>query len=449
MSSSRIQITHYEERKCKFSESMDVTINTKKIVTPIFSPRLKSDGELKIYSTIKSLYDPKYLSVQVVRLLDAGRTVYSNIKSKVPLNIVDQTLYSPPPQSTENGILLIDPALEYLYYTSNMERIANTPFVPRAVNTYVNNYMAKEAKMDDAKHKGEEVISTQLFRDAEHTNFWSCVEKDTNMRTKLMRDTFTLELKCRTDILIPPVPLITNSHLLNIAIFMNEKSRAFAPALDDEKRDCADYFIIKPSILKNKNIMASIKEYVADSETPITLFKFKNLNLCDESLALERSEFKSFLMELALVTQHSEKKAFGLLEAGNQTFPAAFSSFAIVSTGFNLDREDRRKDQQDISPFTNRYDPKNMTMQNKETFLATVENNDNTIPCDCRICYENPEVPKSDFIEYNRIAKEHYLLCREQEMNEIVTAIERQESQMGFDKIMRSSLKNLADIIPR
>ena len=28
---------------------------------------------------------------------------------------------------------------------------------------------------------------------------------------------------------------------------------------------------------------------------------------------------------------------------GNQTFPAAFSSFAIVSTGFNLDRENRRK----------------------------------------------------------------------------------------------------------
>lgn len=195
--------------------------------------------------------------------------------------------------------------------------------------------------------------------------------------------------------------------------------------------------------------MASIKEYVADSETPITLFKFKNLNLCDESLALERAEFKSFLLELALVTQHSDKKAFGLLEAGNQTFPAAFSSFAFVSTAFNLDREDRRRDQKDISPFSNRYDPKNMTMQNKETFMATFENNENAIPCDCPVCIANPEVPKTDFIEYNRLAKEHYLLCREQEMKEILTAIETQESQMGFDKIMNSSLKILADIIPR
>lgn len=229
MSSNRIQVTHYEERKCKFSESMDVTINNKKFITPTFSPRLKSDGELKIYSTVKSFYDTKHLSVQVVRLLDAGRTVYSNIKHREPLNLVDQTLYTPPPQPSENGVLIIDPALEYLYYTSNMERIANTPFVPRAVNTYVKNYMTKEAKMEDSRKKGKEVISTQLFRDSEHSNFWSCVEKDTNMRTKLMRDTFTLELKCRADILVPPVPLITNSHLLNVAIFMNEKSRAFAP----------------------------------------------------------------------------------------------------------------------------------------------------------------------------------------------------------------------------
>ncbi len=448
MSSSKIQIMHYPERKCKFSESMDLTINNKTIVTPTFAPRLKSDGELKIYSTVKSLYTPRHLSIEVVRLLDAGRTVYSTIKRKISLNIVDQTLDTPPPQSGEN-VLLIDPALEYLYYTANMERIANTPFVPRAVNTYVKNFMTKTKKMVDAKNKGEEVTSTQLFREAEHTNFWSCVKNDTNMRTKLMRDTFTLELKCRADVLVPPVPLITSSYLLDVAIFMNEKSRAFAPALDDEKRDCVDYFVIKTQLLKNEHLMSTVKEYVSDSEVPLTLFKFKNLNLCDENMALERAAFKSFLMELALVTQHSDKKAFGLLEAGNQTFPAAFSSFAIVSTGFNLDREDRRKDQKDISPYANRYDPANMTMQNKETFLTTVKNNDHVIPCDCEVCTENPNVPEHDFIDYNRLAKEHYLLCREQEMREIVNAIEKQESQMGFEKLQRSSLKNLIDVIYR
>ena len=269
------------------------------------------------------MYSPRHLSVQVVRLLDAGRTVYSNMKRRNPLNIVDQTFGTPPPQAGENA-LIVEPALEYLYYTSNMERIANTPFVPRAVNTYVKNYMDKEKRLIEARIQGENVIGTQLFREAEHTNFWTCVEKDTNMRTKLMRDTFVLELKCRADVLVPPVPLITNSHLLDMAIMMNEKGRAFAPALDDEKRDCVDYFVIKPNVLRNKHLMATIKEYVADSETAITLFKFKNLNLNGEDMSLERAEFKSFLMELALVTQHSERKAFGLLEAGKSSVSSSF-----------------------------------------------------------------------------------------------------------------------------
>jgi hypothetical protein len=194
--------------------------------------------------------------------------------------------------------------------------------------------------------------------------------------------------------------------------------------------------------------MSTIKQYVSTSESPLTLFKFKNLNLNDENMSLERAAFKSFLMELSLVSQKFENKAFGLLEVGNQTFPTAVSSFAIVSTGFNLDREDRRKDQKEISPFMNRYDPMNMVMQSKETFLTTFKNNGEVIPCQCRVCIENPTIP-NDFIEYNRQAKEHYLLCREQEMIEIIVAIEKQESQMAFEKLQRSSLKNLIDIIPR
>jgi hypothetical protein len=90
-----------------------------------------------------------------------------------------------------------------------------------------------------------------------------------------------------------------------------------------------------------------------------------------------------------------------------------------------------------------------MVMQSKETYLTTVENNGHVIPCDCRDCTENPTVPENDFIEYNRRAKTHYLLCREQEMKEIIDAIEKQHSQMGFEKLQRSSLKNLIDIMPR
>jgi hypothetical protein len=453
MSTTQVQVTHYSYRKCKFSESVDLKINGKTLVTPTFAPRLKSDGDMKVYNTVRSLYRPKQLSAYVVRLLDTGRTLYQSMKKTALSNLIvdQQTLDKQFTPTSGEKVLLIDPALEYLYYTANMERLANTPFVSHTVRDYITKFLEKSKKLDAAKLNGEseDGVGKTLFRETEHTNFWTCVYKDANMRMKLIRDTFNVELKAKTDVLIPPVPLITSSHLLDVAIDLNEKSRAFSPALSQDKRECADYFVLKPTILKNENLMSTIKEYVSTSESPLTLFKFKNLNLELEDMALERAAFKSFLMELSLVSQQFDNKAFGLLESGNQTFPAAFSSFAIVSTGFNLDREDRRKNQNDIPPFANRYDRVNMTMQDKPTFMKTMENNGHTIPCDCRSCIENPSIPENDFIEYNRRAKEHYLLCREQEMTEIISAIEKQESQMAFEKLQRSSLKNLIDIIPR
>lgn len=453
MSTAQIQVTHYSHKKCKFSESVDLKINGKTLVTPTFAPRLKSDGDMRVYNVVRSIYKPKQLSAYVVRLLDTGRTLYQSTKRNAVSNlIIDQkTLDNQFTPTSGEKILLIDPALEYLWYSANMERLAETPFVSHTVREYIKGYLEKVKEIEKAKLNGdsEEGLGKSLLREAEHMNFWTCIYKDATKRMKLIRDTFNVELKARADILIPPVPLITSSHLLDVAIDLNEKSRAFAPALSQEKRECADYFVLKPEILRNEHIMSTIKEYVSTSESPLTLFKFKNLNLCEENRALERTAFKSFLMELSLVSQQFDNKAFGLLESGNQTFAAAFSSFAIVSTGFSLDREERRKNQKDIPPFANRYDREQMVMQDHPTFLKTVENNDNIIDCDCRDCVEHPSVSEHDFIEYNRRAKEHYLCCREMEMNEIITAIEKQQSQMAFEKYQRSSLKNLIDIIPR
>ncbi len=452
MKTSKIQVIHHPRRKCSFSESVDLEINGKILVTPTFAPRLKSDGDMNRYSTVRKSYAPRQLSAYVVRLLDVGRTLYPTMKkTAISRFISDQTTLDKSfvPHAGKK-ILLVDPALEYLYYSTNMERLVNTPFVSRTIRKYLRDFLEKRKKLDDNRKKGKNVIGKRLFVDSEHTNFWTCVYSDKNMRTRLIRDTLHVELRAEADVLVPPVPLITNSHLLKVAILMNEKTRALSPALSEDKRVCADYFIVKPKILRNKGIMSKIKGYVSTSETPLTLFKFKNLDLCNPQMHLERDAFKDFLVELSLVSSQFENKAFGLLEAGNQTFPAAHSSFAIVSTGLNLDREDRRRDSSEvpIPSFASRYDPVTMTMQSRETFLTTVENNGDVIPCHCKVCTENPEIP-NNFIDYNRLVKEHYLLCREQEMIEIITAIENQTSQMAFEKLQRSSLKNLIDIIPR
>lgn len=434
MSANKLKVIHYKDRRCKSSESVDLKINDKTIVTPIFAPRLKNAKELQLYLDVKADYAPTFLSAYVVRLLDVGKTLYSRLKKVRQTNLLGQTTDEAFLSSLRTDLTLIDPAFEYLYYYANMSRLAHSPFVSRIVRTYATNLLKKR---DSEK--------TERFdRDAEHTNFWTCIYKDANKRMKLIRDTFNVEVRSRCDIFIPPVPLIASPHLLDVAIFMNEKSRAFS----QEKKECADYFVLRQGILRNSRMMTTIKEYIESSPSPLTVFKFKDMNLNDENYSLERSAFKSLLMELSFLSQHVENKSIALLESGNQTFIASLSGFAMVSTSFGMDREDRHRRKR-RSPFGNWYDPTFMTLRDRDTLLTIVSNNNGQIPCHCPVCTTLPSFIENEFIEYNRKIKKHYMMCREQEMNEIFTAIEKQDALMGFEKLQRSSLKNLTDVVSR
>ena len=442
MSVNKLKVIHYKDRRCKHSESVDLKINNKTLVSPVFAPRLKNANELNLFLEMKSKSAPIYLSTYVVRLFDVGKTLRYRLKKASQTNLLGETTDTVFSSSLERDIILIDPALEYLFYIANMSRLEHSPYVSSLIRAYARRFIKEREKV---KKAGKEApVGVNESREIMHANFWTCIYKEANKRMKLIRDTFRAEMKYRADLFIPPVPLVTSSHLLDVAIFMNEKSQAYT----EGKSECADYFILKRHVLTNNRMMATIKQYIENSPSPLTIFKFKNLNLNHEDLSLERRAFRDLLAELSFLSQHVENKAFAFFEAGNQTFVSALSSVALVSTSFNLDREDRRR-HTEISRFMSWYDGDSMTLRNKKTFETIIENNNGEIPCHCPVCSSSPSYIGNEFTEYNRKTKTHYLHRREQEMKEVYDAIEKQDALMGFDKIRRSSLKNLVDVIPR
>jgi|GEM_PF-6547962 len=442
MSANKLEVIHYKDRRCKHSESVDLKINNKTLISPVFAPRLKNANELNLFLEIQSNNVPIHLSAYVVRLFDIGKTLGYRLKKASQTNLLGETTDAVFSSSLERDLILIDPALEYLFYIANMSRLEHSPYVSSLIRAYARRFIKDR---ENVKKAGKEApISANKSREIMHTNFWSCMYKEANKRMKLIRDTFHAEMKYRADLFIPPVPLVTSPYLLDVAIFMNEKSQAYV----EGKIECADYFVLKPHILTNDSMMATIKQYIENSPSPLTIFKFKNLNLNHEDLSLERRAFRDLLAELSFLSQHVENKAFAFFEVGNQTFVSALSSVAFVSTAFNLDREDRRR-HTEVTRFASWYDPDSMTLRNKKTFETVIENNNGNIPCHCPVCSSSPSFIDNEFTEYNRKTKMHYLHRREQEMKEIYEAIEKQDALMGFDKIRRSSLKNLVDVIPR
>lgn len=450
LDTSKIQIVHYGHRKCRFSESVDFRVNGKTITTPTFAPRIKNDNELDIYLDVKTSSGAKNLSAYVVRLFDTKRTIQYRLKKSEQRNLIGETLDPKFSNSLKEDIILIDPALEYLYYYPMMNRLRHSSSMPRLIRKYAEQVIEGVESLqkinEEKKHNNQKTDSITAFRDAQHTNFWSCIYKDANSRIKLIRDTCTSELQFHSDILIPPVPLITNPHLLKVTFDMNEKFRA----LSSDKGECADYFILKQQILKNESVMDSIKAYVADSESALTIFKLKYADLTNPDYALERNAVKKLFEELFLLSQHTDNKAFALFEAGYQTFPAALCSFALVSTAYNLDRGDRRATQgQPISEYANWYDPESMTLRNHDVLSVTTKNNNGILPCYCPECTKKPSLLRENPIEYNKRVKRHFLFSREYEMQSVIDAIERQNVSMGFDKLQRSDLRILTGLLPR
>lgn len=444
MSTSRLQVIHYDKKRCKHSESVELKINKKTLISPVFAPRLKNSTELDIYLDVKSTSAPSYISAYVVRLVDVGKTLSHRLRTVKQRNLLGESADPIFSSNLEQDLILIDPAFEYLYYSSNMDRLIHSPNVSSLVRDYAKDFITKK---DEIKHMGQKAkTSFSSERDVIHTNFWSCMYKEPQKRMKLIRDTFTQERKNHADLFIPPVPIITSKHLLKVALTMNDKSQAYA----EGKMDCADYFILKSSVLTNESMMDTIKQYIQNSPSPLTIFKFKNLNLNNEDCSFERRAFKELLEELSFLSKHIGNKAFAFFDTANQTFVSALSSVAIVSTSFNLDREDyRHSGGTQGKPYASWFDPEKMTLQNQKKLATIVKNNNGKIPCYCPVCSASPTFLSDGFIEYNRKVKGHFLHVREQEMKEICDAIDKQDALMGFDKINRSALKNLTEVIPR
>ena len=124
------------------------------------------------------------------------------------------------------------------------------------------------------------------------------------------------------------------------------------------------------------------------------------------------------------------------------------TGFNIVSTSFNGDKDDRHS-RKKRSPYGKWYDPEYMIYRSREELFKIINNSEQkTIPCSCPPCSSPATFMTDDESEYNRKVKAHYIFAREAEMKEIYDAIKNRTIGMARDRVDRSQLGNLKDLIP-
>jgi hypothetical protein len=440
-----------ETDRDRFARTTKTTINEKTILTPSFAPRLTRSpnyDELEIIMRLRETQPTSHLNAYVVRLFDLQKSIDPRLASKNQLTLNQASVEHVFLKYCQNNVFFVDPSLEYLFYTSKMKNLASTPNLSKPLIEYINESLDKKEQMPK--------YHANWLR-ANHSKFWHKLDKDRRMRNQVIGELLDYQMQRKADVAIPPVPLITNESLMDLAIEINKISRELIRANYESVDQCATYFMLPSWILAKKesvkNYIASrIIDYVRRVPSKITIFKFKYLDI-GQNRIIEREEIRKFLVEISKIREAQPDRLFMLLEG--DVYASIFTTvgFDIVSTslttydddgGFSIERRGKW------------FDPKEGVPRSIEDVWTMYKNGGKTLACYCSACKRMNEKLEQmdnyediDIDEWNLYRREHYLLMMNENMKQTATAINNRQIELFIDKLANSELALLKDLIPR
>ena len=425
-----------EQDRDRYARVAIVKVGGKKVVTPCFSTLIQNSHELDLFLKLKSEYKPSRLGAFTVRYFDAPETlrkVQPHVKADV-LGRVREDKYS---IFMRDNVFMIDPVTEYLYYGARMDGFFKNPSTPRIVIEFLYKLQRER------KRRGEKT-SYSKRRDRLHTEFWKQLFEDPRMKIRFVKSFLEYQMACGVDIVVPPAPLIYSKDMLEIAIGINDVGKEIARG----RRLCANYLPIKNTVLKKDSLTNDIKQSVMEnSSKTLTIFKFKNLDLTNPALIIERDNYRELMLDLAYLSQTFEDRACMVLENSYQSFASPFAGFDLVSSSFTM--YDRDMSFSEHPPYGKYLDP---LWKVHRTFddMAEVYENIGRLPCPCKACKEVtiPDLRLMSPEEWYVLRRVHVPLFMDNWMEYVARAVRDKNTELVRDSFANSKITILKDLLP-
>ena len=429
-------LTIVETNRDRYARTAELKVAGKTIQTPSFCTLIHKRHELDLFMSLKSSCQASHLSALILRIFDVNKIMPKPMRY-AQTDMFGKIVKDKLSLFMENHLLFIDPALEYLYYESLMGEFATNPRTPKVIADYVTECITRKYKESHTKY--------QKWKNSSHNRFWDEISKNASKRTALIRDFLSYEIFYGADILIPPTPLIASREMLRSAIAINDQSKEISRGL--YKKECANYFLLRDNVLKDENLIDEIKKYLMTDSTHLTIFKFKYLDLLKTGSMVERENYRILLDDLSYLSEHDKNRAFMVLENGYQCFLSACVGFDIVST--SITGYDREVSFSEAPPYGAWYDPRLMINRSFEDVKRIFVNNGNRLPCPCSACRSITDIEVLEATEWKEKRRFHYAWNMNTSMEQIARAIKERNIELARDKLARSELTVLKDIIPR
>lgn len=446
---SRLKVSQID--RDRFARATKTTLEGKEILTPNFSPLIQNQKELDIY--LNKMLSPEgnqHLGTFTMRIFDANKILLPliNLKNQKRIDGEAKPVPSLYRDFFEKTIPLIEPATEYLDFEFHFEKfvkLSETVHFPQQVMTYLHK--------KDRRKKNCSSTNYKKWKGPAHRDFWYGLDRERRRLNDLITEYFDLEAKFETKILIPPVPFVDNNGLFDIAVRVNDMGKALAV----DRGECATYFLLSKSILRDPKTLQKIVEYMNHDQTTLTIFKFKNLTLWDSEVFAEREAFRDLNEAIAEIKRGKPERLFMLLEGSLQCFPSASYGFDLVSSSLRLLDIDSAYGE---NAGYGGYFHKDKLLNVKYTDIPEImSNNDGSMPCPCSVCrnitydrvkkelqYNGKKITLEEWSDHRR---EHNLFAMNDLMEMINRAIKEKQIEFVRQKIKDSEISNLKTLIPQ
>jgi hypothetical protein len=447
---NKLQVSQID--RDRFARATNTKLGEIQILTPNFSPLIQNSMELDIYlKRMLATESNEHLGTYVMRIFDAAKLLLPliSMKNVKPLDAAIKPAPIIHKQFLDRTIALIDPATEYLDFEFHFEDFADLASkvrFPQQVMAYLNT--------KERRRKNSHGSDYKKWKGQAHKQFWYDLDRERRRLNDFITDYFDTESRFETKILVPPMPFVENESLLDIAVRINNMGKALAV----DRGECATYFLLSKSILRNPTVLSKITEYLQNDNSTLTLFKFKNLKLWESGTNVERDAFRDLNQVMSDIKKENPKKLFMLLEGSYQCFPSASYGFDIVSSSLRLMDVDGAFGTN--FGYGGYFVEDNLFNARYEDLPEIMKNNDGYLPCPCDVCRritydekdhelkcDDKKIMKEEWSSYRR---EHNLFAMNSLMKLINRAIQEKQIELVRERIKNSTeLSNLKTLIPQ
>jgi hypothetical protein len=413
-----------------------VRVGDKTLATPCFATWIQNQSELDLLLKLKTDYEPLRLGAFVIRFFDAP-TILRKVQPSVKTDILGRVREDKYSVFMRENVFLTDPVTEYLYYDVRMDGFFVNPYTPKDVIDHLYRLKRERAYKDTKTSYGKR-------RDKLHTEFWKHISEDTQAKIKFVKSLIEFQMACGVDIVIPPTPLIHSKEMFEIANDINNISKEITRG----RRLCASYFLMKNTILKSDSLMNEVKlSIMENSSKSFTVLKFKNLDLTNPAMIVERDNYRELMLDLASLNQTSHDRVCMVLENSYQAFVSPFAGFDLVSSSFTF--YDHDISYSEHPPYGKYLDP---VWKVHRTFddMVDVYRNYGRLPCHCRAC---KEVKLRDLAlmtpeNWNMLRRVHIPLLMDGWMEYVARAAKERNTELARDSFANSKISILKDLLP-